>query len=471
MLGVALPGIAPTGPVPGAGVGAGGGKQTMLGVAMPGIAPTHDVPPGVPPAQAPAAQPYVAPGPAPQVAERPVAPIYRRPAFIVVLAGLFLAVVVLLFAVFWPTHSPIERVEVSTDEAGHDVISLSCASCPDGTVLKIQDASCKTNKHEGSIVLSNRLRVGDNRLEVQIDRPESGRDENVEVLLPVLFRVRPNLSGLASAQPYVTVQVVTNAQAKVTVDGKPMKLDKDGKAERKLDISEKCVGQRSDIAKVQFQVPYVIELPDGSKHEGTVKIGAGITPLMVFTPRPHMITDQGQVQLVGVSAPGAQIEFASEKIVADKDGVFSRTLKIDQPGALKLTVRSSGKGMATRTAQLEITRVSSLADTMTSWRRDEHLETKQVFSENEKVGQRVILTGYIAEVDTSRRTKVFLVDSGGACDQPPCLVKVATCAGTRGKKGSYVQVLGYLAEMLTVSGRRVPVVDAALVVEGKKGRR
>ena len=63
-----------------------------------------------------------------------------------------LLLVVGLFAWLWPTKPPIAS-QALVNEQGRDVLRLTCASCPDGTVMTVEGASATVAANVADVLL------------------------------------------------------------------------------------------------------------------------------------------------------------------------------------------------------------------------------------------------------------------------------------------------------------------------------
>src|SRR5690606_19646371 len=102
------------------------------------------------------------------------------------------------------------------------------------------------------------LSIGDNDLELRIDRPAPGRDETVTIHVPVAYRVRADLSTLTASPPVVTVRVEALPGTEVAIEGQPVALDASGKGAHAIDVSAEVEGPSDDVKANDRKIAFTI---------------------------------------------------------------------------------------------------------------------------------------------------------------------------------------------------------------------
>lgn len=491
MLGVAMPGIAPvyapqggSQPQPQAqqqGQTPASAHRTMLGVAMPGIAPVHPGS-GAPPAQqpdqtAPSQGWYQAPQPPADLAGEPPPatsprvvvphpPFYRRIGFFIATFGVVIAVSVALFAIFWPTSAPI-RAEVAIDDKGNDVLKLSCPTCPDGTVLSVDGSNKGTvSSRSAEVPLGRPLVVGDNRFQVAIDRPGSGRDETVQLTIPVAYRIKPDLTALQQAQPAIRIDVDAKPGTVVVIDGQAVTVGADGKGSRTVDVTAECTGPSAEVKTIDRALPYEVQ-GAGAKGKGTVAVKVGISPLTVQSPRANAVVGDSGFLVAGHTSPNGAVEIEGTKLTAGPDGRFSRKVQMNAAGVGEIRVRATAADKAPRTVVLKVKRVDDLEAEARSFGGKVSVADLFARTDDQK-GKPIALDGEVFELRQQGFERVILLDVGSACEKSPCLVRLLDASTTDLPKGVKVRVFGYVTGAYSPPGGRVaPEVDVAFLLPSK----
>ena len=102
------------------------------------------------------------------------------------------------FALLWRSPAPL-RAEARVDANGTDLLHITCATCPDGTELRIGETKAKIAAN-ASTLRSPRLSMsGATLFAVDIDRPANGRDEKVSLVVKIGYRIRPDSRLLGSS--------------------------------------------------------------------------------------------------------------------------------------------------------------------------------------------------------------------------------------------------------------------------------
>jgi hypothetical protein len=458
-------------------------KKTMMGIARPGIAPMN---PGIQKAHAGPSEPAPVLGRPPPTAENRApeqldaeAPAgiprpFRIPTVAAVAmvgaAALFTAAVVALL--LYRSRGTI-MAQVAADAEGHEALALTCAGCSDGSRVRLSGREAKFLGTHASLALAEPLRVGDNRVTVELER-RPGRSETVELNVPVDFRVRADTASLTQAPPRVTVRVEATPQSAVVVDGKPLALvagatgSATGAAE--LDVSRQVTGMSPVLATLEREIPYVVTPPNGTPTSGQVKVRVGVTPLVVQAPGSSIVIETATFVLAGHTAKDASVSVEGRPITVDGSGAFAQMMSVSALGETTVTVRADAKDQAPRLVPVKVRRVQSLAAEAAAIRT----RAATAYAAIEKAsdaerGLSVALDGTVVESRAESFTTVLLLDVKNGCATPPCLARVAVGEKLALKEGSSVSVFGAVTGSVNGprAGSRIPAVAAEFVLKGR----
>lgn len=501
IIGVAAPAVQPSGD------GRGGGsarppaepehKKTMMGVAMPGIAPLA---PGVPKESAPA-EPIapdpgtLAPGQVPpqpeQPAFQPAATYQSMPeeprrrsshpppppqarsqysATIALVSGLVLAVAAAAFAFLWRSPAPL-RAEARVDATGTDMLHITCTTCPDGTELRIGDAKAKVTSQGADIALAHPLGVGENVFTVDVDRPASGRDEKVSLIVKIGYRIRPDLSGLDSDRPVLRILVDGAPLAKMVIDGKPLDLGQDGKGSYDIDITSDCTGPSDETKTLERSVPYSVAGTSGAAEQGSVGLRVAVTPLHLDAPTTHAVIEGEQFLLGGRTGRGGRLIAGGNAIAVAADGSFSRQMPAKTIGDNTVSLRATVPGLAPRLASVRVKRVEKLSDEARAFSASAPLAFGDLAADvNKHVGEPIVLQGDIVESRQQGAKNLALLDVQKGCPRPPCVARVVFAASEAIAKGDRLQVFGHVTRAISAKGEAagaVPEVEGDFFLKRK----
>jgi hypothetical protein len=213
-------------------------KRTMMGIARPGIAPLNPgiekphaetaspLPPLPPvPAEPPVAQPW---RPVPQPLGDPPPSGTARPLRIPAVAAVAIVGAAALLAAagvaafLYHERGAVEAT-LGTGSDGRDRLSLVCQGCAEGSNVRIGNARASFHAGRAEIELDQKLGVGNNKIAAELER-RPGHADQVELSVPVDFRVRADTTGLSGAPPRLIVRVEAVPHAAVVVDGRPLAL-------------------------------------------------------------------------------------------------------------------------------------------------------------------------------------------------------------------------------------------------------
>ncbi len=481
----------PTEPSPG-----GPMTRTILGVARPGIAPLdpsqkkEGAPPASPYIYSPQLDPtataappppagyappeYAAPGYAPPPAAEAPAPA-ARPRGIPVLAALAVTLAAALFAagvvvlVLHRGTGPIEgRAVLGAD--GKERLELSCAECPDGTRIALGKASTTLKARRGALVLPAPLKIGENKLELLLTRPEEKKSTEVSLTVPVQYRVRADTSTLADPKPRLRVLVDALPKSIVTVAGEAVKLGSDGKGHFDVDISEEITGADPSVRKLERVLDYSVTPPGGVAEAGKVTFQLGVTPLTIEAPRERITIDTPTFVLSGKSQKGASVSVADRPIQLDAEGRFAQVMSVSSEGETTISVRATSPDQAPRLYAIQIKRVARLADEAARLRPLSISSYAKLSDADAHRGEEVALDGSLLELRAEGYASYLLVDVSSGCKTPPCLLRVLHGAPVRVAQGSSLGVYGRVTGSVdgARSGTRIPEVVASFLIPGTK---
>jgi len=496
MLGVAIPGIAPThdahrGDAPQGAVDPRNlpSKQgTMLGVAIPGIAPTHDARRGEAPRipsqvqhtalgiAAPTLMPVVpAPAPlqdeplpeAPQVAKKSGVPAV---AVVVVLIVLVLAVGGVGAFLALRGSAPLTAAP-QLDETGRESLKIGCPTCPDGTVVALGASSATVTASAALLPLPAPLSIGDNDLVVKIDRPAAGRDEDVQIHVPVAYRVRADLATLTARPPAITVRVEATSGSDVKIEDKPVTLDATGRGSYAIDLSKETEGT-GEAKTFERKIPFSITPKDGKPETGTLTARTSIVPLALDAPGVRLFTDKATAAVIGQTRPGGTLTVDGAAAPVDAQGKFGVRIELPAPGEKTYEVVASGPSLAPRIVKTTIVRVASLDAAAKTLDGESPVGFAAIGAEPaSKVGQNAVVEGEVVEARASAGHTVLLVEDKKTCPKDAsCLVRVEHGEEDKLARGDKVKVYGRVVGAVTASGKTVPDIDAALVLPLKGGK-
>ena len=478
MLGVALPGIAPTHEKPPVQPAPAERAGTLLGIAATGIAPSaaqaHPPHPAQPaPRFAPPTTPIV-PAPAPLVVEplpeAPHVPKKKGIPAVAVVGIVFVLVAIIGTAatlIILRAGAPLSA-QPQLDETGKESLRIRCESCPDGTVISLGASSSKVEGAATILPLPAPLSIGDNDLEMTIDRPPPGRDETVKVHVPVAYRVKADLSTLTVAPAAITVRVEAIAGTEVTVDGKPVALDASGKGWHAIDVSSEVEGSSDDQKAIDKKIPFTIKAKGAAAPEsGQLVVRTGVAPLHLDAPGRELYTDRPTGNIAGQVKPGGTVQIDGQNVAVDAQGRFGVRVELPADGEKTLTIVANAPPLAPRTARSKLVRVASLDAAAKTIDAKSPL-TFDAYGPDpgSKVGQLAVVDGEIQEIRVGQGHTVMAVEEKKACGgrTGACVVRVVHGEEVKAARGDSVRAYGRIEGTATLNGQTIPDVEGALVL-------
>lgn len=515
MLGVAIPGIAPTQGAPPAtdssappsmqSASALASKQsTMLGVAIPGIAPTHQAPPGGAAGSGPPG--YAAPSQQPKVhipsqvqntalgmMAAPEVKIVPRPKTLIdeplpVMPQIpekkgvsALAVVGIVFAILLLAGGGIGIYALRSggaltavpqlDENGRESLKIGCPSCPDGTTVALGASSATVTGGAAVLPLPAPLSIGENDLGVKIERPAGGRNEEVKVHVPVAYRVRADLSTLSAKPPAITVRIEATPGSTATVEGKPIALDATGRGAYAIDLAKETDGP-GEAKTFERKIPFAITPKGGKEEAGQLTARTGIVPLVLDAPGHELVTDKGTAPVAGQTRAGTTVTIDGQNVPVDAAGIFGVRVELAAVGDKPLEIVASAPPLAPRIAKVKITRVASLQEAAKAEDAQSPIGF-DVFGADPaaKAGQKAVVEGEVVDARAKGGHTVLLIEDKKKCAKgASCLVRVIHGEDDKAARGDTVRAYGRVLGAVTASGKTVPDIEAIFVLPIKAAK-
>jgi hypothetical protein len=358
---------------------------------------------------------------------------------------------------------------------GGDVLHLRCdpRSCKNGTTAEIDTAKATFASGECELALGQPLHIGDNPLALHIDRPGLGRDEVVRLVVPVAFRIRADVSGMTGAKPEIVVRVAALPGSEVSVDGKALTLDPSGIATYAIDETASTTGPADESRTVAVQVPYSIATAGATPQQGSVAARVAVAPLRVDAPGSRATVAADHILIAGRAAKGATVTLDGTNIAVGPDGAFEAEAALSALGDRVVQVQSATTALTSRTVNVEVKRVKSLADEAAALER-QHSDGYDAMEAGlpASVGQPIVVEGEILETRTATHRSVLLVDDRRGCAKGPCLARVTLGQDVTLPRGSPVRAYGRVAPPFAApTGQTVLEIDADFLLPSNPPKR
>jgi hypothetical protein len=470
-----------------------GGGRTLLGVAMPGIAPTFRDAEPPPPNYVPAGELGATlgaqagakrPGPGhhalvPEArlrkrgkpADSLLAPLpdvartkARRRATVVLAAAGVLAAGALAFALLYRSAAPV-TARVQPDGRGGDALLLGCPSCPDGTLVEHDGERAEVKQGAATLALRAPLAVGESRLAITLDRPGRGRDETVRVPVHVAYRVTPDLSPLAGETPAVAVVVDAAKGVRVEVEGREVNTAS-GRGTELVGLTRELTGTRDTPEILSRSIPFSVQTEAG-REAGAVQVSIPIVPLRIDAPLGRITFEGPSFVLAGRVPKGASVLAAGHPIPVRADGSFAHTMNVSSVGQADVPVRAVMPGMAPRLATVGVRRVESLEVAARACSSAPELVLVASPRTPSLVGKAGAVVGEVLELSRAGVQTVVLV-SAASCESKgdACRVRAVLGAELEAARGDTITVCGLVSKLDPVLELEA---ELAYVAKRKKG--
>jgi hypothetical protein len=397
----------------------------------------------------------------------PPPPLYKRPAVYVLLAAMLIGVGGIVAVLVAPKSAPL-RGEARVDGAGNDVLHVTCEGCPDGTKLMLTGGTATEVKgHEADLAVPAPLKIGENQLDVAVDRPGAGRDESLRLTVPIAYRLKPDLGPLQGPTPAVHILVEATPGSTATVLGKQVTLGPDGKGTHVIDLREELTGQAAQAKQITREIPYTVAVPGQSPESGKVSLRVGVPALVLESPTGNMVTDAATFTVAGSTAKGAGVSVAGHPLSVDTQGRFSQLMNISSEGTTDAEIRATAPPLAPRIVKIHVRRVASLA--AEAKQREGQLKATyaDVLGEGAAAaGKAILWKASVLEIAGTNTQRVAVVEVTSGCAKKPCLARLTLPGAAGVAKGDPLTIAGNILGSVSVRGSEVPDIEAEFVVKG-----
>src|SRR5690606_7020689 len=128
---------------------------------------------------------------------------------------------------FW-RPSPGITARVLVDDQGRETLEVTCTEPCEYASVELGGRRASFDGGRTTLELDRALVVGENELELQLER-QSGGKKSVVLDVPVPYRLRSDFAPLAEATPQIAITVEAGEDSAVVVDGKAVTLDAEGR--------------------------------------------------------------------------------------------------------------------------------------------------------------------------------------------------------------------------------------------------
>ena len=456
-------------------------KRTMLGVALPGIAPAHDRP-----AESRRAPSFVPPPPPPHASqalpvaesassETPVLPAgaSSRGRGAAIALVVFVGLCAAAAAIVWTGSAPAPRLIVERRAApGGDALIVGCAACPDhGSSIRVAGKESTFAAGSASITLPpDALAVGKNALPATLAIGRRSWTLTLDLVVPFAAHVgleRLGTDGAVDLVLDVAPQVV--AAHVEERSAKPV----DGRVVFPVALTPTRDGGRS----ITREVPFTVDLADGTHRDGALTIALPVAPLKLATPRVGeartwtLLAFGGKAILAGKSAPHAKLTTGATSTSADDAGGFR--LEPDLSGATTLSLLVVAPGLAPRTTEVAVMRAASPEGALAELRGRVTTPTATlVLDPDAHAGEWLVGVVDVAQArdEDGRTIAAGDLRCGGSDPAARCAaVRVLLPPGVSAAGGDVLRVAGVVVRGVPIDQgkKKAPEVDAIVAIPGK----
>lgn len=361
------------------------------------------------------------------------------------------------------SSNPDVRVHV-VSEAGRDTLEFEVPGAVTGARIRFggQEQPLLAGRARFALA-ADAIRVGENVVLFDLVNLD-GNVESGKIGLSVDYRATLDTGPLRAGKAAVDVVISARPGTKILLDGKPIMLDKDGRAVRSdpVDLS-------SGSGSIEHVVRYRVEPPGGEAVVGELKATLALTTLSIDRPGRELVTDRDVVEIAGEVEPNASVTIDGRKVDV-RSGRFLDRYPLPRVAEYEPTVTAMADGKAPRAIKLKVRKVSDLAKAAEGFKADAGLSYAKIV-QNPAIyrGQRVAMEGRVYNVSVDGGNSVLQILARQCPKGQRCPLWVTYPTTTELTTDSWVRVLGTLDgeqqfRSETNELRSVPKVVAAFLL-------
>jgi hypothetical protein len=438
-----------------------------MGVARPGVAPLHpgDAKDRLPPLDPSLGEIIDSTPPDPPEDTTP----WRVPTSALVLVGACSALVfgAVVFSVLYDSPKPLSAL-AGVDDQDRDVLTIICDNCGEGTRATLEGTTITLNNGGGILPLKEPLSLGNNIFKIGLERPGMGRDEVVNVVVPVQYRVHADYSGLNDDPAVFGAVFQVQPGLKVTVaDEEEIELDETGRGAYAIDLSKRLEGIAPKERVIHEVLSYQVRSEQGEPDKGRIRLQANVVPLWLESPGLRTVLEGDRFKLAGRTAKGGSVSVEGQPIVVDAEGHFNQMMSVDAVGETNIVLRAQAPDKAPRWVQLKIKRVEDLkkeADLFRQTGTDQYGSYAQNI--DSKIGLAVVADGVVEQSALDGQTTTILLDVQNGCKQGPCLVRLVNGGALELKPHTKLSAFGRISRAVegTRPGKQIPEIQVEFLL-------
>jgi hypothetical protein len=361
------------------------------------------------------------------------------PAALIAMIVLLIAVVVAGAAfLLWKEKPSNVRASVVMMDGGEGLLFEAPAAAA-GSKIRFGGQEKPLEAGRATFLLAaDSVRAGENVVMFDLLSPD-GTTKSDTITLSVDYRIRVDTSPLQTAEPAIDVLVNALPGAAVTLDGKPLTLDAQGRGVRRYPID---ATRANANGMVEHVVRYRVQPASGEATVDELRTKIPIASIQIDRPGLEAVTDKNSIEIAGAVSSYAQVS-VDKASVPVQAGRFLYRLSLPQVGAYQPKVIAQEKGKAPRAITLNIRRVADLKKESAHFKADPSLTYARI-AQNPEIyaGQKVALEGRVFNVNVQNGQSILQVLVRECPSGTRCSVWVTYPFATDAVVDSWVRVLG-----------------------------
>jgi hypothetical protein len=352
-------------------------------------------------------------------------------------------------------------------------LQVACNGCPKGTFIAYEGSRAEVTGGKAELVLARPLSVGQNPVNLSVERPRPYRSHTIALSVPLYYRITADDRALHAAEPKFQVRAEFMPGVDLVLDGKAVIAEPGKPGTTVLDVPLGALAEGPSDAVVVFEkeIAYRVKVPEGQVGEGKIPLRTRIAPARLDTPLRDAFLKGPTVRVGGQSIPGVQVTAFGKALDAPGGSFEAQTdPQAAEPGTWLVALRFDHKDTASRTIHLPVhlegadkSGVGFRNDWLKSFEATAKPLAEVLPDPAKAAGAGLVFRGKVVDQKSLGKGFVLIVDAT-PCSAKSCLVRTMCSLNPELSRGDQVKVWSYVVRGFGADDKGVvPEVSAAWV--------
>lgn len=241
------------------------------------------------------------------------------------------------FAIVTKESPVVKVINFAIDAEGRDRLIVACPSCTDGSRIRLEKTWSVLNDQQASVFPEEKLQIGPNHLQFEIETLEGRHLDAKAITLPVAFRLTTQWLRPTGRGPEAIVQVEAPPKSRVKINDEETLLTA-GLATKTFLYDKETTGNAPQVESLSLTLDVAVTSGDQTQH-ATTTLRSGVCPLVAEVTYEEAET--GFALIRGKTAPDARVLVAGSQVEIGPHGRFEHRLNLQNRGPISVVASTS----------------------------------------------------------------------------------------------------------------------------------